>query len=161
MRYLLLFLFSILLISCQSKLDKKENEPLILDLEANKQLTIAPEAFISNAINYDFLKNDCRKISQNSNEILYIKDGSSVLFKDKLVQEVHIKSDGLFLNYNIKVGQSKADFKSTFKRLNDRNSNPYVNNNKDIIRFSCCIATESVWEFEFENDILTSIDYVK
>jgi len=129
-------------------------------LKANENLTIAPEAFIANAINYEFLKNDCRKITQGKNDFLYVKDSSTILIKDKIVQAVHLKSVGNFLNYDIEIGQSRKTFEAKFIRLNNRQSTPFINKTTNKIRMSCCIATESVWEFEFENDVLKRIDYV-
>lgn len=160
MRFSFLLLCSLLLSGCYSKLDKPENEPLMLDLEVNKKLTISAEAFLVNGINYDFLKSDCKKIVQSANSFLYVKDSSTILIKDKIVTEVHINSAGNFLNYDLSIGKSKAAFESIFIRLSDRSSTPFIKNSPNMIKIGCCTSGKKVWDFEFENGILKRIDYV-
>lgn len=161
MRLSLSLLLILSLTSCYSKLDKKENEPLMLDLKVNENLTIAPEAFIANAINYEFLEKECEKFTQNANEFLYVKDSSTILIRDKKVQEVHLKSSGNFLNYGLEIGQDKTAFETTFIRLSDRNTRPFIRTNSNKIKMSCCSGTQSVWDFEFENGVLKRVDFVK
>jgi hypothetical protein len=160
MRISLSFLLIIFLSSCYSKLDKPENVPLMLDIDVNKNLTIAPEAFLENAIDFDFLKSNCEKIIQSSNSILYLKDSSTILIKDNIVTEVHLKSAGNFLNYSLSIGQAKDVFESTFIRLENRNTTPFIKNSPNLIKIGCCTSSKNVWDFEFDNGVLKQVDYV-
>lgn len=161
MKYFTL-LFSILFfVNCTSKLDKPENEPLMLDNAINPNLKISIEAFIENPTNRSYLdSNSIKSDDYNSLNYTYSKDSSYIQFRNAKVYEAIIKSEGQFLNYGIEIGQKRQDFENIFSQLFDRPKKPYMSLRNNKIEFGCCQVGESVWSFNFENNRLKSIYYI-
>ncbi|MFK7946064.1 MAG: hypothetical protein AB8G11_00625 [Saprospiraceae bacterium] len=158
MKHFVLLLPVLLLISCTSKLDKPENEPLMLDNAINPNLKISVEAFIENPENRTYLDANCIKSNEDSDfDFTYSKDSSYIEFRNDNVSEVVIKSKGQFLNYGIEIGQKRQDFETIFLRLFNNEKRPYMSLSKDKIELSCCQVGESVWIFNFKDNRLKSI----
>lgn len=161
MKYFIPIVSIFFFMNCHSRLDKPENLPMMMDKTVNQNLKISVEAFINNPLNMEYLSKDCRKISQNKkNEWLYTKDSSFVQVHYDIATEVHIKSVGDFLNYGIKIGQTRSDFETIFYQLLTKEYDPYIRIQKHQTEFSATKIAEAVWSFHFENDTLKSIDFV-
>ena len=158
MKYFVLLISVLLFTNCTSKLDKPENEPLMLDNSKNTNLKINIDAFIEKSTNRIFLEANCTKSNQgNYLDFVYSKDSSYIEFKNDVVHSAEIKSKGKFLNYGIEIGQNRQDFENIFLRLFDNPKRPYMDLKKDKIELGCCEAGVSVWVFNFENNLLKSI----
>ena len=161
MKYIISILSICFFVNCNSRLDKPENLPMMIDETINPNLKIAVEAFMNNPLNKEYLEKNCQKISQNrKNEWLYAKDSSFIQVHYDFPKEIHIKSVGDFLNYGIKIGQTRKEFEAIFDTFVNKEHTPYIYKQKDKIEFSETKIGEAVWTFYFENYILKSIDFV-
>ena len=92
MKYFVLLLSILFLVNCTSKLDKSENEPLMLDNSVNLNLKISVEAFIEKPENRPYLDSNCVKSNQDNHfNFFYSKDSSYIEFRDDKVYEAMLK----------------------------------------------------------------------
>jgi hypothetical protein len=152
-----LFCLLLLFASCQSRIDRPENEALMLDPVKNPKLKITTAAFLGNSANIDYLKQHCEVLPAENRSARYLKDSSMVWLKNEEIMEVALYSDGDFLNYGLHIGMTRADFKARFRDLYAREQEPFVEVAEEVVSMGCCTSAEKVWRFEFEKGRLKRI----